>query len=204
MKPPKKDSIFVLCCVVVLCVSFIFALWIKQGINKMAQAKAYLIAAVKSKAPVVQREPVSWIASEERVMEQTYIDNDNTVRGQFVMPDNSMLGNIGRGNISTGRGFGRGNVTSTSVGATAVDDPSGALLQNVEASGRASRFNLQQGDIVISINGQTVTGAESFDTLISAIGQGAAISMQVIRNGQEITVGRDTVTSVTGRMGRGG
>lgn len=208
MKPSQKNLNFILSCVVVICASLVVALGIKEGRIRMARAKASLISAVKYTPTVVQHRPASQTASVGSGIEETYIDNiDNAIGGQFIMPGGNGFGsseNTGSDTSGTSRGFGRGNRTVTSIGATAVDDPSGTYLEAVEESGRASRFNLQQGDIVMSINGQAVTGAESFDEIMNNVSQGAAVSMQVLRDGKEVTVGRDTVTSVTGRMGRGG
>ncbi len=204
MKPSQKDSNLILSCVVVLCASFVIALGIKEGRIRMAKAKASLISAAQYTAPV-QHRPASQAASAENGIGETYIDNiDNAVGEQFTMPGGDGLDNsenTGSDTSGIGRGFGRGSITISSIGATAVDDPSGAYLETVEASGRASRFNLQQGDIVMSINGQTVTGAESFDELINNVPQRTAVNMQVLRDGKEITVGRSAVTLGAGRGG---
>ncbi|MFC1781608.1 PDZ domain-containing protein, partial [Planctomycetota bacterium] len=92
---------------------------------------------------------------------------------------------------------------SSSIGATAVDHTNGARVVSVSSSGRASRFGLRQGDIVLSINSQTVKDAESFFQLMTGVPQGDAVSIKVVRNDVETTVGRTRITGGRG-MGRGG
>ena len=79
---------------------------------------------------------------------------------------------------------------SAFVGATSMDDPAGARLESVDAMGYASNFGLQQGDIVLKINGRTVKGADSFFKLMSGIGKDSAVSIEVLRDGVETTVSR--------------
>jgi phosphatidylserine decarboxylase len=84
--------------------------------------------------------------------------------------------------------------TSSNIGATSIDDPAGAKLENVDSSGRAARFGLQRGDVVLKINGQPVNGAASFLKLMSDVTQGSAVSIQVVRDGKETAVGRKTTS----------
>jgi S1-C subfamily serine protease len=105
----------------------------------------------------------------------------------------------------SGSGASKGNApgitgaTSSSIGATSVDDPAGAKLESVDSSGRAARFGLQTGDVVRKINDQTVNGAASFLKLMSGVTQGSAVSIQVLRDGKETTIGREA-TSNGGRF----
>jgi hypothetical protein len=101
-------------------------------------------------------------------------------------------------------GSGDGSQSSLNIGATSVGDPAGVKLESVDSSGRAARFGLQKGDVVRKINGQTVNGAASFLKLMSGVAQGAAVSIQVLRNGKETTVGREATSGGGGRGGMGG
>jgi S1-C subfamily serine protease len=83
-------------------------------------------------------------------------------------------------------------INASVIGANSVDDPAGARLESVESMGYASNFGLQVGDIVLSINGQTVKGSDSFLRLMNDIPQDVAVSIQIIRDGVETTVGRET------------
>ncbi|MFC1781829.1 PDZ domain-containing protein [Planctomycetota bacterium] len=106
-----------------------------------------------------------------------------------------------------GQNFGGGGASSSEIGVSSIDAPGGgALLESVDASGRASRFGLQEGDIVVSINDQTVDSAATFIELMSGIERGAAVSIQVLRDGLATTVGREATGGggMGGRGGRGG
>jgi hypothetical protein len=96
-----------------------------------------------------------------------------------------------------------GDTGSSSIGAIGADHARGARLSSVDSSGRASRFGLQNGDIVLKINGQTVKGVQSFLELMNGVAQGSAVSIQVIRNGAETTVGRTSTGGGRGGMGGG-
>jgi hypothetical protein len=90
---------------------------------------------------------------------------------------------------------------SSTIGASATTASGGARIDST-TSGRASRFGFQQGDIVLSINGQRVSSGEALTEVINNIPQGSAISAIVLRNDQQVTVGREALTNVGG--GRGG
>jgi phosphatidylserine decarboxylase len=100
-----------------------------------------------------------------------------------------------------GSGASKGNApgitgaTSSSIGATSVDDPAGALLESVDSSGRAATLGLQKGDVVRKINDQTVKGAASFLRLMSGVTQGSAVNIQVLRDGKETAIGREAASN---------
>lgn len=100
---------------------------------------------------------------------------------------------------SNGNAPGITGATSSSIGATSVDDPAGAKLESVNPSGRAARFGLRKGDVVRKINDQPVNGAASFLKLISGVTQGSAVGIHVLRNSKETTIGREA-TSHSGRF----
>jgi phosphatidylserine decarboxylase len=100
---------------------------------------------------------------------------------------------------SIGNTPGIAGATSLNIGAASVDDSAGAKLESVDSSGRAAGFGLQKGDVVRKINGQGVNGAASFLKLMSGVTQGSAVSIQVLRDGQETTIDRE-VTSYSGRF----
>ncbi len=99
-----------------------------------------------------------------------------------------------------GTSVGRGGA-AVNIGATAVANADGGvMLESVNTTGRATRFGLQKGDIVLSINGTKVTGVESFNELMTGVTQGTAVKIEVIRDGKTITVGRRTTTGAGQRM----
>jgi hypothetical protein len=104
----------------------------------------------------------------------------------------------------TGTNIGRGGAAAN-IGATAVANASGGvMLESVSTTGRATRFGLQKGDVVVSINGIKVAGVDSFNELMAGIVQGAAVKIEVIRDGKTITVGREAGTGGRGGAGTGG
>jgi S1-C subfamily serine protease len=101
------------------------------------------------------------------------------------------------------------NLTAASqnIGATAVSAAGGALITAAQ-SGRVSRWGIQQGDVVLSINGQKVASPESLVEVMNSIATGSAISAQITRNGVSMTVGLEavnvggnTATTLVGQTG---
>ena len=127
--------------------------------------------------------------------------DEGTLREGLIAALPGGPGRGGPGDAGTGPGGEPGSAFpgGGGIGATGVDDPGGARLTAVDATGRAYRFGLRQGDVVARIDGQAVKGAASFRELMAGIGQGAAVSIAVLRDGKEVTVGR-----AAGRGGPGG
>ena len=92
----------------------------------------------------------------------------------------------------------RNEAKSEFVGAMSVDDPAGARLESVDEMGYASNFGLQQGDVVLKINGQTVKGADSFLKLMSELGNDSSVSIEILRDGIQTTVSRESNTGNSG------
>ena len=64
----------------------------------------------------------------------------------------------------------------------------GVLITSVDGSGPASKVGIQQGDIVVSINGTTVAQAEEVVRLIGSMKTGDTVSIAIDRQGQSLTV----------------
>jgi S1-C subfamily serine protease len=98
-----------------------------------------------------------------------------------------------------------GSVNIGDIGATSIDDPAGARLENVALVGHVSMMGLKEGDIVCKINGRTVKDADSFVKLFSNVIQESQVSIEVLRFGTKITIEPGAIesdnVSKTGRSG---
>ena len=77
--------------------------------------------------------------------------------------------------------------------AMGVPKNQGELIRGVTPGGPAARAGIQQGDVVVQVNGQPVTPDQSLAYLISQQPVGSRVPLVVIRDGQ-----RRTVTVTTG------
>jgi Do/DeqQ family serine protease len=62
-----------------------------------------------------------------------------------------------------------------------IDDFSGVLVQNVQSDGAAYKASLQEGDIILSIDGQPVNSRSDFDEVISYYSPGDNINIKYKR-----------------------
>src|SRR4051812_22074484 len=74
--------------------------------------------------------------------------------------------------------------------ATAMGVPKnqGELIRGVTPGGPAARAGIQQGDVVVAVNGQKVTPDQSLAYLVSQQPVGSRVPLEVIRDGQRRTV----------------
>ena len=63
----------------------------------------------------------------------------------------------------------------------------GELIRGVTAGGPAARAGVQQGDVVIAVNGQPVTPDQSLAYLVSQQPVGSRVPLTIIRGGQRLT-----------------
>ncbi len=86
-----------------------------------------------------------------------------------------------------------------------LDHPAGALVSSVEKDGPAARAKLQPGDVILSVNGQPVTGSSDLPPIVADLSPGASAKLEVWRNGGRRTVdvkvgeSKDAVASASGR-----
>jgi serine protease Do len=64
----------------------------------------------------------------------------------------------------------------------------GELVRSVVAGGPAARAGLQQGDVIVKVNGQQVTPDQSVSYLVANAPVGQRIPVEIIRNGKHGTV----------------
>ena len=67
-------------------------------------------------------------------------------------------------------------------------DVTGAYVHSIERASSAYRAGLQPGDLVISINGETVADAEQIDRTVIASKIGSTVKLDVIRDGRRVTL----------------
>jgi serine protease Do len=82
------------------------------------------------------------------------------------------------------------DITPSMAKALGVANANGALVGDVTANSPASKAGLQQGDIILDINGQPVADANQLRLKIGMLDPNAQVNLKVLRNGsaQNITV----------------
>jgi S1-C subfamily serine protease len=68
--------------------------------------------------------------------------------------------------------------------AAGIDNKTGAMLTSVDQSGPASAGGLMRGDLVVSVDGQSVTGVDDLIRLLNADRIGRTLTVDVIRLGR--------------------
>lgn len=78
--------------------------------------------------------------------------------------------------------------TERSLGVVLEDEPSGVLVEFIAPGGPAARGGMEQGDLILSLGGNTVHSIRDVDTVLSISSTGAAIPITVERSGTPVTV----------------
>jgi serine protease Do len=65
---------------------------------------------------------------------------------------------------------------------------SGEIVRSVVASGPAAQAGLQQGDVIVKVNGQPVTPDQTVSYLVANTPVGSRVPLEIIRNGKRATV----------------
>lgn len=79
------------------------------------------------------------------------------------------------------------DVDSGIAAAVGAEANRGELIASVAPGGPSARAGLEQGDVVVAVNGQPVTPQQSVSYLVSNMPVGARVPIEVIRNGQRRT-----------------
>lgn len=66
--------------------------------------------------------------------------------------------------------------------------PAGLYVSQVSDGGAAEQAGIREGDILLSIDGEAVTGTDSLNTILSSHSVGDTISVSIYRNGETFTV----------------
>ena len=104
--------------------------------------------------------------------------------GRSVMEQIIKTGKVTRSYI----GVGIQEVTPDLAKAFGVPTTAGALVGSVEPNGPGAKAGLKQGDIITSLNGQTIPDYNDFRLRISQMAPGTAIKLGVLRAGQKTDV----------------
>jgi len=69
-----------------------------------------------------------------------------------------------------------------------LDEPRGALVATVVADGPAGRAGIQQGDVILTFNGERIEDSRDLTQRVGATAIGANSRVEVLRNGQRRTL----------------
>lgn len=69
-----------------------------------------------------------------------------------------------------------------------LKDASGAIVAQVTPDSPASKAGLQQGDVIVGLNGQRIADSSSLQVQVSEISPGTGITLDVMRSGQPVKV----------------
>ncbi len=106
----------------------------------------------------------------------------------FAVPSN-MIRQVSEQIEKTGRvtrgflGVESQSMTATTAKALGVSEHAGALLAGVNPNGPAAGAGLKAGDIIQSVNGQTISGPRDLAVTIAGLAPGEEARLGVLRNG---------------------
>lgn len=110
-----------------------------------------------------------------------------------------LYGNVNRGKL----GVAVQTLTPDLAKAFGVRQTYGAIITNVEEASAAERAGLRPGDIVLSINGETVSNAANMRNFIGLLRTGTKISLEILRNEKQLHI-TATISSPEELIARGG
>lgn len=96
---------------------------------------------------------------------------------------------ISGGRVTRGYlGVGVQPVDRDTAEALGLRDARGALIGSVTAGGPASRAGLQQGDVVLSVNGRAIEDANDLTRRVASARAGEAVRLEILRGNQRRTI----------------
>jgi len=79
-------------------------------------------------------------------------------------------------------------LTSAVAAALKVPGGKGVLIGEVEPGSAADKAGIKRGDVIVALDGKSVTSAFRFRNLVSVRGKGATVRLKVLRSGSYLTV----------------
>ncbi|MCU0572298.1 MAG: DegQ family serine endoprotease [Syntrophobacteraceae bacterium] len=76
-------------------------------------------------------------------------------------------------------------VTGDLARALKLQKPEGALVSDVVSGGPADKAGVEQGDVIISLNGKAVQSSQQLPSIVASTPVGDDVSMKIIRSGKE-------------------
>jgi len=90
------------------------------------------------------------------------------------------------------RGNGGGGETRTAVLGVRISDPTdgsrGAVVASVDAESAADRAGIEEGDLIVAVDGTAVDGAAALTAAVRAHAPGDEVEIRLVRDGDERTV----------------
>jgi len=87
------------------------------------------------------------------------------------------------GHVTRGRlGVGIQDVDQALAESFGLDSPRGALVSNVEKGGPAEKAGLEEGDVILTFDGQPIDSAGQLPSAVAASDPGKAVALQVWRD----------------------
>ncbi len=83
------------------------------------------------------------------------------------------------------------DLTNDIAQAMDIDDASGALIAQVAPDSAAAEAGLQEGDVVVAVNGERIDDASGLAKNIGLREIGETVTLKIVRNGQTMTVEAD-------------
>jgi len=103
---------------------------------------------------------------------------------KHVMEDLIKTGKVTRGYL----GVRPRNLDQELANQFKVPDTAGALVQDVIAGGPADKAGIKNGDVIRKLNGQQVDDADQFTALVTNMNPGAEATLEILRDGQPMTI----------------
>ena len=86
-------------------------------------------------------------------------------------------------------------VTAEIADSLGLKNTQGALVAEPQSGSRAQKAGIKAGDVIVSVNGETVTDARDLARRIGTMAPGAIVKLGITRNGRA-----DTVTVTFGQL----
>ena len=80
------------------------------------------------------------------------------------------------------------NVTSDIAASLGLDHVSGALVGSVDPSSPAAQAGVEQGDVILTVNGHAVDDSNALRNAVSSLQPGTDVTLTLLRNGSQKTL----------------